>query len=62
MMKRPDQRQLDHLPRRGRVYTARFWRVLAERQMRAIRMIVLGNVSPQQAPEVSLVEHDDVVQ
>src|SRR5664280_119586 len=62
MMQSANQRQLDHLPRCGRFHCSRFWRVLAEREMRAAPMIVVVNKPPQQAPQVCFIEHDNMIQ
>ena len=62
MMQAANDRKLEHLTHLRRLYWTRPRRVLVEREMRAARMIVLGNESPKQPSEVRLVEHDDVIE
>lgn len=61
-MQTADDRKLDHLAGLGRLHGARVWRVLAERKMRAAPVVVIGNESAEQLPQMTLVQHDDVVQ
>ena len=61
-MQPTNQRERDYVAHVRRLHGSRLRRVLAERQMLAARVIVLGNVSPKQPSEVRVVEYDDVIE
>jgi len=54
-------RQLDDFAALRRLHRTRLRRVLAKRQVRAARVVVLRHVPAQQPPKVSLVHHDRMV-
>ena len=62
MVKSAYQRQLDNLAPAGRLDASRIRGVLAERQMRAARVVVLDKERSQQSSEMLLVHHDDVIE
>jgi hypothetical protein len=51
-----NDRKLKHLAHLGRLYGARLWGVLVERQMRAGAVVVVGHVRAQQPAQMTLVE------
>ena len=62
VVKPTEDRQLDHPPQLRRLHRTRLRRVLAEGQVRAARVVVLSNESPEQPSKVTLVQNDGVVE
>jgi hypothetical protein len=62
MVQPTNQRELYDAPRLRRLHRTLLRRVLAERQMGAAGMIVLVDEPPKQSSQMTLVQHDDVVQ
>ena len=60
MMQAANDRKLDDLAHVRGLDTSGVRGVLAERQMRPARVIVLGDECSQQSSEMLLAEHDDV--
>jgi hypothetical protein len=62
MMQPAHGRKLDNLTHLRPLHGTRLRRVLAERQVRAARVVVLGNEPAKQSPQVPLVHDNDVVE
>jgi hypothetical protein len=62
MVQTADDWKLDDLAGLGRLHRTRLGRVLAEGQVRAARVVLLGDESPEQPSKVTLVQDDGVVE
>jgi hypothetical protein len=61
-MQTAHDRELDHFAQLRRLHCARFGRVLGERQVGSIAMVVVGEEGAQQSSKMPPVDHDDVLQ
>ncbi len=62
MVQPTNHRELDHASPLRWLHRTRLGRVLAERQVRAARVVVFGDESPEQPSKVTLVPDDGVVE